>query len=113
MKNCLTTALFLTIFFGISSLNAAQLYWDPNATTGTAPGGTGNWDQVDGFWYNGTSDVIWANANGDDALFTGTAGTVTLTDKYFRRKFIFYQRDRKLFAHECDGRGSFDDCRSD
>ena len=79
MKNFLSTALFLTIFFGVSSLQAAPLYWDPNATTGTAPGGTGNWDLVDSFWYDGTADNIWPNANGDDAFFTGTAGTVTLT----------------------------------
>ncbi len=78
MKNCLTTALLLTISFGVTSLQAAQLYWDPNATTGTAPGGTGNWDLTDSFWYDGTADNIWPNA-GDDAFFTGTAGTVTLT----------------------------------
>ncbi|EEF57711.1 beta strand repeat-containing protein [Pedosphaera parvula] len=79
MKHFLSTALFATIFSAVSSLQAAPLYWDPSASTGTTLGGTGNWDEVGNFWYNGTADIIWASANGDDAYFTGTAGTVTLT----------------------------------
>jgi fibronectin-binding autotransporter adhesin len=79
MKHLLSTALFATVFLAVVSLQAAPLYWDPNATTGTTPGGTGNWDEVGNFWYNGTADTNWTSANGDDAYFTGTAGTVTLT----------------------------------
>src|SRR5690242_20409761 len=78
MKKFLSTALCASAFFAVASLQAAPLYWDPNATTGTALGGTGNWDEVGSFWYNGTVDTNWASANGDDAYFTGTAGTVTL-----------------------------------
>ncbi|HWF18677.1 MAG TPA: hypothetical protein VG754_05390 [Verrucomicrobiae bacterium] len=78
MKHILATALSATIFFAVFSLQAASLYWDPNATTGSALGGTGNWDSVGTFWYDGTQDNIWMNANGDDAFFTGTAGTATL-----------------------------------
>jgi fibronectin-binding autotransporter adhesin len=75
----LSTALCVSAVFAVSSLHSAPLYWDPNATTGTALGGTGNWDEIGNFWYNGTTDTIWASANGDDAYFTGTAGIVTLT----------------------------------
>lgn len=78
MKHFRPATLFATVLSAISSLQAAPLYWDPNATTGTALGGTGNWDLVDSFWYNGTADIVWPNAS-DDAFFTGTAGTVTLT----------------------------------
>ncbi len=59
----------------------AALYWDPDATaagnntsTGAGLGGTGTWDTST--WFNGVSDVAWSA--GSDAIFTGTAGTVTL-----------------------------------
>src|SRR5438105_15777525 len=61
----------------------AALYWDAdgtatgnNASTGANLGGTGNWDAA-GKWFDGvSSDVSWNSAT--DAVFTGTAGTVTL-----------------------------------
>jgi len=61
-------------------LSAAPLYWDPGTSGGTSTGGTGNWDTTDAFWFNGTLDIGWVNANNDDAYFTNTAGTVTLTE---------------------------------
>ena len=61
-------------------LLAAPLHWDPAQSAGTAPGGTGNWDQITSNWFNGTIDLNWTNANNDDAIFSGTAGTVTLTE---------------------------------
>jgi autotransporter-associated beta strand protein len=79
MKKFLSTALCVSAFSAISSLQAAPLYWDPNASNGTTLGGTGNWDEIGNFWYNGTIDTNWTSANIDDAYFTGTAGTVTLT----------------------------------
>lgn len=78
MKRFLSTALFANLFFAALSLQAASLYWDPNATTGTALGGTGTWDLTNSFWFDGTADNMWTT-NADDAYFTGTAGTVTLT----------------------------------
>src|SRR5262249_24322655 len=62
------------------------LYWDPdgnpannNIATGAGLGGSGNWDTSNAFWFNGTTDVIWNNANNDAAIFAGTPGAVTLT----------------------------------
>lgn len=76
MKHFLSTALFGTLFLAVVSIQAAPLYWDPNATTGTALGGAGSWDLVGNVWYDGSSDIIWTDGN--DAYFTGAAGTVTL-----------------------------------
>jgi autotransporter-associated beta strand protein len=44
-------------------------------------GGTGNWDESTTNWTNvlGDNNFAWVNANNDDAVFSGTAGTATLT----------------------------------
>ena len=45
-------------------------------------GGTGTWANNSGArWYNPNTgnDVVWNNANGDTAMFSGTAGTVSLS----------------------------------
>lgn len=69
-----------TGLLGASSLTrAANVSWDPTSSSGANPGGGGNWDTTDPFWYNGTADVAWNNANNDTAVFSGTAGIVTLT----------------------------------
>lgn len=79
MKILKLTALLALFAFDSSLLPAAPLYWDAGATTGGSLGGTGNWDTSSALWFNGSADVIWNNANNDDAYFSGTAGTVTLT----------------------------------
>jgi autotransporter-associated beta strand protein len=56
----------------------STLYWDPGHTGGTGSGGNGAWDTSSLNWFNGTADVAWNNANGDSAVFAGSAGTVTL-----------------------------------
>ena len=57
------------------------LYWDPRQSGGSNLGGSGTWTS-DGtpLWYNPATqtDVAWNNANGDTAVFQGTAGTVTI-----------------------------------
>ncbi|MCX6850548.1 MAG: autotransporter-associated beta strand repeat-containing protein [Verrucomicrobia bacterium] len=65
-------------------LQAATLYWDQdstalgNVTTGGGLGGTGTWDITSPNWWNGVAtDAAWINGT-DIAIFTGTAGTVTL-----------------------------------
>src|ERR1700722_6641116 len=75
------------LVFSSWQILAAPLYWDADGTaTGNNPasgaglGGSGNWDQISALWFNGGSDVAWVNANNDDAIFSGTAGTVTLTE---------------------------------
>jgi autotransporter-associated beta strand protein len=62
---------------------AANMYWDNDgvaagsrSTTGAGLGGTGTWNASTAKWYNGSADVPWQN--GHDAVFWGTAGTVTL-----------------------------------
>ena len=56
------------------------LYWDPAKSGGTHLGGPGTWNNVSSntVWWNGASDVAWNSANGDTAVFEGTAGTVTV-----------------------------------
>ena len=56
------------------------LYWDPAKSSGTHLGGPGTWNNVSSntVWWNGASDVAWNSANGDTAVFEGTAGTVTV-----------------------------------
>jgi len=65
------------------------LYWDPDGIaagndpgTGAGLGGAGTWADGGGaLWYDPATqtNVAWNNANGDDAVFAGDAGTVTLS----------------------------------
>ena len=57
--------------------NAASLLWSPNGVT-PGGGGTGTWNTSTALWYNGTSFQSWTNAPVNDAVFGGSAGTVTL-----------------------------------
>ncbi|MEP6669264.1 MAG: autotransporter-associated beta strand repeat-containing protein, partial [Chthoniobacter sp.] len=62
---------------------AASLTWDGgDATHNGTFGGTGTWDlNTTANWDNGAADVVWTDnsATGvDTAIFSGTAGTVTL-----------------------------------
>jgi RHS repeat-associated protein len=66
----------------------AAMYWDPDGDatnndilTGAGLGGSGSWaNGGSAVWYNPTTGthVSWNNANGDQAVFAGTAGTVTV-----------------------------------
>ena len=58
------------------------MYWDADgvtagsrAVTGAGTGGSGTWSGA--HWYTGAADVAWADGN--DAIFWGTAGTITLS----------------------------------
>ena len=68
-----STTLSLLI---VSSASAQSLYWDPSGSSSATTGGPGNWDLTSSFWFNGASDVPWAN--NDNAYFEGTGSTVTL-----------------------------------
>ncbi len=59
-----------------STGHAANLYWDPTLSGGTALGGDGTWDWTTANWWNGSSHQVWAQNN--NAIFEGTAGTVTM-----------------------------------
>jgi fibronectin-binding autotransporter adhesin len=80
MRNSLFAIGFVCSICLSTALPASTLHWDPTESNGTAPGGTGNWDQVSPNWFNAASDVIWNNNNNDDAVFSGTSGTITLTE---------------------------------
>lgn len=61
---------------------AATRYWDANGTAVNA-GGSGTWNLTNAFWSANNDGVsgpygAWSNAALDDAVFAGTAGTVTL-----------------------------------
>ena len=81
-RNLLQLASAITALLACQAAQAA-LTWDGSdlVTTG-AQGGSGNWNvNSTADWWNGTADVIWPALGGtnDDAVFAGTAGTVTLT----------------------------------
>ena len=76
----------VALFAGQTVLGA-NYYWDSdgiaagdNVVLGTSLGGAGSWDTSSLLWYNSAtnSDVAWPNSLSDTAIFTGTAGTVTL-----------------------------------
>ena len=76
-----TTNQFVQLFL-VGATNApigATLYWDPGgATAPPGSGGSGNWNgSTSNWWFSGSSDSIWP-AVADNAVFAGTAGTVTL-----------------------------------
>ena len=56
---------------------AASLQWDANGPVGGS-GGSGTWTTSSLTWFNGATYQAWNNAVFDDAVFGGTAGTVTL-----------------------------------
>ena len=61
---------------------AADRYWDVNDTD-PGLGGAGTWDLTNPIWGADNDGVAgpysaWNNAALDNAIFTGTAGTVTL-----------------------------------
>ncbi|MBN8419765.1 MAG: autotransporter-associated beta strand repeat-containing protein [Verrucomicrobia bacterium] len=62
-----------------SELKAASLTWDTVSGNGSSiTGGSGTWTHGLGNWNTGSGDTTWNSATPDDAVFMGTAGTVTL-----------------------------------
>lgn len=76
----LTSACVLALLS--APLEAADIYWDgPNTSpTGSITGGSGTWDNSLTNWTNatGTSNKAWDAA--DSAIFSGSAGTVSVTE---------------------------------
>lgn len=82
-QGCLGSRIFLAgallaLTAPLSATHAQQnLTWDLNgAASGT--GGTGVWNQTSAFWRNGGVLQTWNNGAFDNAIFAGTAGTVTV-----------------------------------
>ncbi len=77
-----TLAVLATLY---APVQAADRYWDVNGS-GVGLGGTGTWNTAPGFWSDSSDGVSgpftnpWNNAapGGDNAIFGGTGGTVTL-----------------------------------
>ena len=78
-RRCLLFGTIAIAFWiaGPRAGNAASLLWSPNGVT-PGGGGTGTWNTSTALWYNGTSFQSWTNAPVNDAVFGGSAGTVTL-----------------------------------
>ena len=55
---------------------AADLEWDTDTGTAGAQGGGGDWNTTSAYWWNGAANVTWSDSN--DAVFGGTAGTVSI-----------------------------------
>src|ERR1700754_1582123 len=72
-----TTAVALVLAVAPEARSAA-LQWAANGAT-AGSGGTGAWNTSSSFWFNGSTYQTWSNAAGNDAVFGGTAGTVTLS----------------------------------
>jgi autotransporter-associated beta strand protein len=70
----------MVLAVGMVAARADSLTWDPSLSGGS--GGTGSWNlNSTANWHNGSSDVTWVDnsARGtNQAIFSGTAGTVTL-----------------------------------
>jgi autotransporter-associated beta strand protein len=82
-----SVALLAAVLLPTAEVNAATYYWDAdgtatgdNAILGTNLGGAGTWDTSSLLWFNSLTgtDVAWPNLATDTAVFTGTAGVVTL-----------------------------------
>src|SRR5262245_42802666 len=71
-------ALVVVNFSLITSTGRAQnwFYWDTSGNT-AAFGGSGNWT-APGVWFVAPSGPHAAWSNGNDAIFSGTPGTVAL-----------------------------------
>ncbi|MCW1925719.1 autotransporter-associated beta strand repeat-containing protein [Luteolibacter arcticus] len=71
----------LATFVATASLHADTLTWDADGlfNNGTL-GSTGTWDTTSTVWDDGVADVAWINnaTTPNSALFSGTAGTVTI-----------------------------------
>jgi autotransporter-associated beta strand protein len=90
--------ILATIFAGVP-VQAATYYWDADATVagnsinGTGLGGSGIWDTSSPLWWNLSNDVAWPNSLLDSAVFTGTAGSITLGAP-INAGSLFFKSDR-------------------
>src|SRR5436305_11804166 len=85
------TSLCLLLAAGAGVTRADVLTWDPLLNGGG--GGTGTWN-LNGTanWFNGASDVKWLDNSAlgtNSAVFSGTAGTVTLNSSLSASNLLF------------------------
>ena len=72
----------------ITGATAASLQWSADGVT-PGGGGTGTWNTATPLWFNGSTFQNWNNVALDDAVFGGTAGTVTLGTTITAHSLIF------------------------
>jgi hypothetical protein len=79
-RRCLFLLAFAACIATLSPpLCATSLTWDTVDGDGaTITGGSGTWDTSTINWNSGAGNTSWVNANKDLAIFSGTAGTVSL-----------------------------------
>lgn len=78
-RNCVGPVMAVILFAGVLPASAVTLSWDPNVTAGGALGGDGTWDfSPNTRWFEtvGFTNVDWTDGN--DAIFLGAPGTVTV-----------------------------------
>ena len=80
LRGASLTALALLVI--PAAAQAEERYWDANGSN-VGAGGDGAWNTGSLFWSESSNDVLgpywtWNNSALDDAIFQGTAGTVTL-----------------------------------
>jgi fibronectin-binding autotransporter adhesin len=84
----LRTALSIAvILLAVQSSPAATFSWDPGGTKSSSGGGAANWNTSSAYWFNGTKDVDWTTGN--DAVFGGTAGIVTVKSGISVNNLVF------------------------
>jgi autotransporter-associated beta strand protein len=76
MKHRLTN-VFALIIAATATLDAATYTWN-GSSTGGATGTSNNWDTTSANW-TGTATIWPASGSDNDAVFAGTAGTVTIS----------------------------------
>jgi fibronectin-binding autotransporter adhesin len=85
------TSLCLLLAAGASVTRADVLTWDPLLNGGG--GGTGTWNlNGSANWFNGSADVKWLDNSAlgtNAAVFTGSAGTVTLNSSLSASNLLF------------------------
>ncbi|WP_210205646.1 autotransporter-associated beta strand repeat-containing protein [Pseudaminobacter salicylatoxidans] len=86
-------SLSLATGLAVGTAAAADRYWDANATL-IGSGGTGTWNLTSGFWSPSGDGVsgpytAWGNNLADNAIFGGTAGTVTLGSPISANRLTF------------------------
>ena len=81
-------AAFVIGYASVSGATADSLEWSADGVT-PGSGGTGTWNTSTALWFNGITFQNWNNAALDDAVFGGTAGTVTLGQSITAHDLIF------------------------
>lgn len=75
-RRILSRSIATVIALAAAKAAAANLIWDANAATVPNPfDGANTWDIVTARFWNGTTNVPWANSTGDVAVF-GTGGSL-------------------------------------